>query len=208
MGAGLLWFGWFGFNGGSALIAGNLASLACLTTNTAGAAAAVGWMVIETLQRGKPTAVGVATGAVAGLVAITPAAGFVSPLGSVLIGFVAAAICSYALQLKNRSGLDDSLDVLPVHGVAGFVGIVLTGILALKVVNPAGANGLLAGNPGLLVIQLKAAGFTALWVGVGTYAVLKLIGSVMPLRVNDLEERQGLDIQAHGEEAYNTEFTG
>jgi Amt family ammonium transporter len=208
MGAGLLWFGWFGFNGGSALIAGNLASLACLTTNTAGAAAAVGWMVIETLQRGKPTAVGVATGAVAGLVAITPAAGFVSPLGSVLIGFVAAAICSYALQLKNRSGLDDSLDVLPVHGVAGFVGIVMTGILALKVVNPAGANGLLAGNPGLLVIQLKAAGFTALWVGVGTYAVLKLIGSVMPLRVNDLEERQGLDIQAHGEEAYNTEFTG
>jgi Amt family ammonium transporter len=208
MGAGLLWFGWFGFNGGSALIAGNLASLACLTTNTAGAAAAVGWMVIETLQRGKPTAVGVATGAVAGLVAITPAAGFVSPLGSVLIGFVAAAICSYALQLKNRSGLDDSLDVLPVHGVAGFVGIVMTGILALKVVNPAGANGLLAGNPGLLVIQLKAAGFTALWVGVGTYAVLKLIGSVMPLRVNDHEERQGLDIQAHGEEAYNTEFTG
>jgi Amt family ammonium transporter len=208
MGAGLLWFGWFGFNGGSALIAGNLASLACLTTNTAGAAAAVGWMVIETLQRGKPTAVGVATGAVAGLVAITPAAGFVSPLGSVLIGFVAAAICSYALQLKNRSGLDDSLDVLPVHGVAGFVGIVMTGVLALKVVNPAGANGLLAGNPGLLVIQLKAAGFTALWVGVGTYAVLKLIGSVMPLRVNDLEERQGLDIQAHGEEAYNTEFTG
>jgi Amt family ammonium transporter len=208
MGAGLLWFGWFGFNGGSALIAGNLASLACLTTNTAGAAAAVGWMVIETLQRGKPTAVGVATGAVAGLVAITPAAGFVSPLGSVLIGFVAAAICSYALHLKNRSGLDDSLDVLPVHGVAGFVGIVLTGVLALKVVNPAGADGLLAGNPGLLVIQLKAAGFTALWVGVGTYAVLKLIGSVMPLRVNDLEERQGLDIQAHGEEAYNTEFTG
>lgn len=182
--------------------------LACLTTNTAGAAAAVGWMVIETLQRGKHTAVGVATGAVAGLVAITPAAGFVSPLGSVLIGFVAAAICSYALQLKNRSGLDDSLDVLPVHGVAGFVGIVMTGLLALKVVNPAGANGLLAGNPGLLVIQLKAAGFTALWVGVGTYALLKLIGSVMPLRVNDLEERQGLDIQAHGEEAYNTEFTG
>jgi Amt family ammonium transporter len=208
MGAGLLWFGWFGFNGGSALIAGNLASLACLTTNTAGAAAAVGWMVIETLQRGKPTAVGVATGAVAGLVAITPAAGFVSPLGAVVIGFVAAAICSYALQLKNRSGLDDSLDVLPVHGVAGFVGIVLTGVLALKVVNPAGANGLLAGNPGLLLIQLKAAGFTALWVGVGTYAVLQLIGSVIPLRVSDLEERQGLDIQAHGEEAYNTEFTG
>jgi Amt family ammonium transporter len=208
MGAGLLWFGWFGFNGGSALIAGNLASLACLTTNTAGAAAAVGWMVIETLQRGKPTAVGVATGAVAGLVAITPAAGFVSPLGAVLIGFAAALICSYAIQLKNRSGLDDSLDVLPVHGVAGFVGILLTGVLALKAVNPAGADGLLAGNPGLLLIQLKAAGFTALWVGVGTYVVLKLIALAMPLRVSDQQERQGLDIQAHGEEAYNTEFTG
>lgn len=208
MGAGLLWFGWFGFNGGSALIAGNLASLACLTTNTAGAAAAVGWMVIETLQRGKPTAVGVATGAVAGLVAITPAAGFVSPLGAVLIGFAAALICSYAIQLKNRSGLDDSLDVLPVHGVAGFVGILLTGVLALKAVNPAGADGLLAGNPGLLLIQFKAAGFTALWVGVGTYVVLKLIALAMPLRVSDQQERQGLDIQAHGEEAYNTEFTG
>ena len=208
LGAGLLWFGWFGFNGGSALIAGNLASLACLTTNTAGAAAAVGWMVLETLQRGKPTAVGVATGAVAGLVAITPAAGFVSPLGAVVIGFAAALICSYALQLKNRSGLDDSLDVLPVHGVAGFVGILLTGVLALKVVNPAGADGLLAGHPGQLLIQLKAAGFTALWVGVGTYVVLKLIALAIPLRVSDQEERQGLDIQAHGEEAYNTEFTG
>jgi len=204
----LLWFGWFGFNGGSGLVAGNLASLACLTTNSAGAAAALGWMVIETLQRGKPTAVGVATGAVAGLVAITPAAGFVSPLGAVLIGFAAALICSYAIQLKNRSGLDDSLDVLPVHGVAGFVGILLTGVLALKAVNPAGADGLLAGNPGLLLIQLKAAGFTALWVGVGTYVVLKLIALAMPLRVSDQQERQGLDIQAHGEEAYNTEFTG
>ena len=151
---------------------------------------------------------GAASGAVAGLVAITPAAGFVSPLGAVVIGFAAALICSYALQLKNRSGLDDSLDVLPVHGVAGFVGILLTGVLALKVVNPAGADGLLAGHPGQLLIQLKAAGFTALWVGVGTYVVLKLIALAIPLRVSDQEERQGLDIQAHGEEAYNTEFTG
>ena len=188
MGAGLLWFGWFGFNGGSALVAGNLASLACLTTNTAGAAAAVGWMLIETWQRGKPTAVGVATGAVAGLVAITPAAGFVSPLGALLIGFIASLVSSQALVFKNRIGLDDTLDVLPVHGVAGFVGIVLTGVLALRSVNPAG--------------------FTALWVGVGTYALLKLIGVVMPLRVSDAQERQGLDINAHGEEAYNTEFTG
>jgi len=207
MGAGLLWFGWFGFNGGSALVAGNLATLACLTTNTAGAAAAIGWMLVETWQRGKPTAVGVATGAVAGLVAITPAAGFVSPLGAVVIGFVAALVCSQALVLKNRIGLDDTLDVLPVHGVAGFVGILLTGVFAMRSVNPAGADGLLAGNPGLLWIQLKAAGFTVLWVGVGTFAILKALGALMPLRVSDEQERQGMDIHAHGEEAYNTEFT-
>ena len=207
LGAGLLWFGWFGFNGGSGLVAGNLASLACLTTNSAGAAAALGWMVIETLQRGKPTAVGVATGAVAGLVAITPAAGYVSPIGALLIGFAAAIVCNTALQLKNRSRLDDSLDVLPVHGVAGLLGIVLTGVLALKAVNPAGADGLLAGNPAQLLIQLKAAGFTALWVGVGTYAVLQAVKAVLPLRVSGNEEQQGLDINAHGEEAYNNEFT-
>jgi Amt family ammonium transporter len=151
--------------------------------------------------------VGVATGAVAGLVAITPAAGFVSPLGAVVIGFVAALVCSQALVLKNRIGLDDTLDVLPVHGVAGFVGILLTGVFAMRSVNPAGADGLLAGNPGLLWIQLKAAGFTVLWVGVGTFAILKALGALMPLRVSDEQERQGLDIHAHGEEAYNTEFT-
>jgi len=207
LGAGLLWFGWFGFNGGSGLVAGNLASLACLTTNSAGAAAALGWMLIETLQRGKPTAVGVATGAVAGLVAITPAAGFVSPLGALVIGFAAAVLCNWALQLKNRSRLDDSLDVLPVHGVAGFLGILLTGVFALVSVNPAGANGLLAGNPAQFVIQLKAAGFTLLWVGVGTFVILQVLRMLMPLRATDDQERQGLDINAHGEEAYNTEFT-
>ena len=207
LGAGLLWFGWFGFNGGSGLVAGNLASLACLTTNTAGASAALGWMLIETVQRGKPTAVGVATGAVAGLVAITPAAGYVSPLGALVIGFAAAFLCSWALQLKNRSRLDDSLDVLPVHGVAGLLGILLTGVLALSSVNPAGANGLLAGNPAQLLIQIKAAGFTALWVGVGTFVILQALRMVIPLRASDAEERQGLDINAHGEEAYNTEFT-
>ena len=208
MGAGLLWFGWFGFNGGSGLVAGNLASLACLTTNTAGAAAALGWMVMETLQRGKPTAVGVATGAVAGLVAITPAAGYVSPLAAVLIGFAAALVCSYALQLKNRWRLDDSLDVLPVHGVAGLLGTLLTGVFTLKSLNPAGADGLLLGQASQLWIQLKAAGFTILFVGVGTFVILRLIRLVMPLRVNDVQEQQGLDINAHGEEAYNSEFTG
>ncbi|MEB3199490.1 MAG: ammonium transporter [Synechococcaceae cyanobacterium] len=208
LGAGLLWFGWFGFNGGSGLVAGNLASLACLTTNSAGAAAAVGWMLIETLQRGKPTAVGIATGAVAGLVAITPAAGYVSPLGALLIGSSASVVCYTALQWKNRSGLDDSLDVLPVHGIAGLLGILLTGVLAMRSVNPAGADGLWAGNPTQLLIQFKAAGFTALWVGVGTFAILRLLKLVLPLRASDADERQGLDIVSHGEEAYNNEFTG
>ncbi|MFM8526167.1 MAG: ammonium transporter [Cyanobacteriota bacterium] len=207
LGAGLLWFGWFGFNGGSALSGGSLASLACLTTNTAGAAAALVWMGLETIQRGKPTAVGMATGAVAGLVAITPAAGFVTPLSAVLIGAVAALICSWALQVKNRIGLDDSLDVMPVHGVAGLTGVLLTGVLALDSLNPAGADGWLAAGPGLLLVQARGAGFTILWVGVGTYVVLQLIRLVVPLRVSSEQERQGLDINAHGEEAYNTEFT-
>jgi Amt family ammonium transporter len=207
MGAGLLWFGWFGFNGGSGLVAGNLASLACLTTNTAAASAALGWMLIETWQRGKPTAVGLATGAVAGLVAITPAAGFVSPVAAVVIGLAAAVVCSHALQLKNRWRLDDSLDVLPVHGVAGLLGTLLTGVFALKTLNPAGADGLLVGQATQLWIQAKAVGFTILFVGVGTYVILQLIRLVLPLRVNDVAEQQGLDINAHGEEAYNSEFT-
>ena len=208
LGAGLLWFGWFGFNGGSALTSGNLASLACLTTSTAGSAAALTWMLIETAQRGKPTAVGMATGAVAGLVAITPAAGFVSPLSGALIGALAAVVCTWALQMKNRIGLDDSLDVLPVHGVAGLTGVLLTGVLAVRSVNPAGADGWLVAGPGLLLVQLRGAGFTILWVAVGTYAVLQRIRAVRPLRVSADLERQGLDINAHGEEAYNTEFTG
>ena len=208
IGAGLLWFGWFGFNGGSAYAAGNLASLACLTTSTAGSAAAVVWMVIETIQRGKPTAVGLATGAVAGLVAITPAAGFVSPLAGALIGAVAALISCWALQVKNRIGLDDSLDVLPVHGMAGLTGVLLTGLLAQKAINPAGADGWFFAGPSLLIAQLRGAGFTILWVAVGTYVVLQVIKLLVPLRVSSDQERQGLDIQAHGEEAYNTEFTG
>ena len=179
-----------------------------LTTNTAGATAALVWMLIDTVQRGKPTAVGAATGAVAGLVAITPAAGFVSPLAAMVIGGLAAWLCNSALQLKARLKLDDSLDVLPVHGLAGLLGILLTGIFAMKALNPAGANGLLAGNPIQLWIQLKAAGFTILWVAIGTYVVLILIRQFVPLRVADQQERQGLDVSCHGEEAYNDEFTG
>ena len=150
---------------------------------------------------------GVATGAVAGLGAITPAAGFVSPLAAVLIGFAAAALGSWALQLKLRLRLDDTLDVLPVHGMAGLLGTLLTGVFTLRSLNPAGADGVIAGRWGQLWIQLQAVGFTMLWVGVGTYALLVLLRLVIPLRVTDAEERQGVDINAHGEEAYNSEFT-
>jgi len=208
LGAGLLWAGWFGFNGGSGLVAGNLASLACLTTNTAGAAAALTWMLLETLQRGKPTAVGLATGAVAGLVAITLAAGYVSPLAALVIGGAAALVCSGALQLKQRWSLDDSLDVLPVHGIAGLTGTLLTGVFASKALNAAGVDGLLRGHGMQVWIQLKAIGFTVVWVSAGTAAILLLIRQFLPLRVSSMEEQQGLDINAHGEEAYNTEFTG
>ena len=208
IGAGVLWFGWFGFNGGSGLVAGRLASLACITTNAAGAAAALAWMLIETWQRGKPTAVGVATGAVAGLVAITPAAGFVSPMAALLIGGSAAGLCYGCLQLKTRLRFDDTLDVLPVHGMAGLLGTLLTGVFCLRSLNPAGADGVVVGRLDQLWIQIQAAGFTVLWVAIGTYGVLALIRCWQPLRVSDGEERQGLDISAHGEEAYNTEFTG
>jgi Amt family ammonium transporter len=129
-------------------------------------------------------------------------------VAAVLIGFSAALVCYGALQLKNRSRLDDSLDVLPVHGVAGLLGTVLTGVFALRSLNPAGADGLLAGRAEQLWIQCQAAAFTVVFVAVGTYAILQLIRLVMPLRVNDIQEQQGLDINAHGEEAYNSEFTG
>ena len=131
-----------------------------------------------------------------------------SPLASLLIGFAAALVCYQALQLKNRWRLDDSLDVLPVHGVAGLLGTLLTGVFALRSLNPAGADGLLRGQAAQFWIQCKAAGFTILFVGVGTYVILQLIRLVLPLRVNDIQETQGIDINAHGEEAYNSEFTG
>jgi Amt family ammonium transporter len=208
LGAGLLWFGWFGFNGGSGLVAGNLASLACLNTNSAAAAAALIWMLLEGQQRGKTTAVGLATGAVAGMVAITPAAGYVSPLAALAIGASAALVCGFAVQLKHNWRLDDSLDVLPVHGVAGLLGTLLTGVFCLKSLNPAGADGLIRGQVQQLWIQFQACCFTILWVGIGTYVVLQVIRSLLPLRVTDLQEQQGMDIHAHGEEAYNGEFTG
>lgn len=152
----MLWFGWFGFNAGSALEANNLAVAAFVNTNTSAAAAALTWLILEKSLRGKPTAVGAATGAVAGLVGITPAAGFVTPLASILIGSITTFVCFYAISFKHKVQVDDALDTYPVHGVGGTVGAILTGVFATTTVNSGGKNGLLYGNPGELLIELVA----------------------------------------------------
>jgi Amt family ammonium transporter len=204
LGAGLLWFGWFGFNGGSALTSSGLAAIAFGITNTAAAAAALTWTFIEARHRGRPTALGTATGAVAGLVAITPAAGYVHASSSILIGIGAGALCYWGVNiLKARRGYDDSLDVFGVHGLAGTWGALATGIFASQSVNPAGANGLLFGNPMQLLIQL--AGVAAAWAvaGVGTFVVLKIVNAVTPFRAASEAELKGLDLSVHGQAGYN-----
>ncbi|ACX52969.1 ammonium transporter [Ammonifex degensii KC4] len=203
LGAALLWFGWFGFNAGSALAANDLAASAFVVTNTAAAAAALSWMVVEWLHHGKPTALGVASGCVAGLVAITPASGYVSALPAVIIGLVAGAVCYLAVAvLKPRLGYDDALDVFGVHGIGGTWGALATGLFASKAVNAAGANGLFFGNPAQLGIQ--AVGVVATWVfaALATLVILKVVGLLTPLRATYSEEVSGLDITLHGEEAY------
>jgi Amt family ammonium transporter len=212
LGAGLLWFGWFGFNGGSALASGSLSTLAFVNTNTSAAAAALMWIILEWVLKGKPTAVGIATGAVAGLVGITPAAGFVTILGALLMGAITATCCFFAISLKAKLQFDDSLDTFPVHGVGGTVGAILTGIFATKLVNPYGGNGLLFGEtgqlfvgnaPGQVVTQLLATVLTYLIAGVGTFVILKVLDLTIGLRVKPEQEFQGLDINEHGEEGYN-----
>jgi Amt family ammonium transporter len=202
IGAAMLWVGWFGFNAGSALGANGLASSAFMATHTAASMAAIGWMLAEWLKSGKPTMLGAASGAVAGLVAITPAAGFVTPLSAVVIGLAAGVVCYSACFLKGMLGYDDSLDVVGVHGVGGILGAIMTGIFATKAVNPAGNDGLLYGNPGLLVTQLIAVGATVLFAVVGTSVILLVLKAVMGLRVSDQEERMGLDLSQHSESAY------
>lgn len=202
LGAGVLWFGWFGFNAGSALAANGVAANALVTTHTAASAALIAWVLFDLVRTGRSTAVGAATGAVVGLVAITPAAGFVTPGASIAIGAIAAA-CSYAaIQLRGRTKIDDALDVFACHGVAGIAGAMLTGVFATKAVNPAGANGLLAGNPHQVTIQLIAVSVTVA-LGVGMTAVIfGAIRLVMPLRVSVEDEIRGVDLTEHGEEAY------
>jgi len=202
MGASLLWFGWFGFNAGSALAANGLAAHAFMTTNTATAAAALGWMFTEWSSRGKPTVLGAASGAVAGLVAITPAAGFVTPMAAILIGAVAGVICYTACNLKSRLGYDDSLDVVGVHGVGGTWGALATGVFATKLVNEGGGDGLLYGNPKQLWIQFVAVLVTWVLGFVMTTVILKVLDATMGLRVSDEDEMAGLDLSQHSETAY------
>jgi ammonium transporter, Amt family len=202
MGAGLLWFGWFGFNAGSALEANGLAASAFLATNTGAAAAALGWMFTEWMARGKPTVLGAASGAVAGLVAITPASGYVGPISSLIIGAVAGSLCYMACNLKSKLGYDDSLDVVGVHGVGGTWGALATGLFASKAVNDAGGDGLFFGNPGQLWTQIVAVLATYALAVVGTWVILKIVDAVVGLRVTDEDEVVGLDLSQHSETAY------
>ncbi|MBY0277796.1 ammonium transporter [Candidatus Binatia bacterium] len=201
-GAALLWFGWFGFNAGSALAADGVAANAFVTTNTGAAAATLGWIFIEWITRGKPTVLGAASGAVAGLVSITPGAGFVTPMGAIAIGFLGGIICFYGIQLKEHLGADDALDVVGVHGVGGTWGALATGIFATKAVNAAGADGLLYGNPGQLVTQAIGVGATLVYCFIGAFILLKVTDVLVGLRATDEDEFAGLDLSQHSERAY------
>jgi Amt family ammonium transporter len=202
LGAGLLWFGWFGFNAGSSLASDGLAASAFVTTNTAAAAAAFTWMVVSWIHR-RPTVLGTVTGAIAGLASITPAAGFVTPLAGIPIGIVAAVVCYYImLLLKTKLGFDDSLDVFAVHGVGGILGMLATGIFASLAVNSAGADGLLAGDGGQLLYQLLGVVVVGAYAFAVTLIIGKLVDVTVGLRVGQSEEVVGLDLAQHGERAY------
>jgi len=201
LGAGLLWFGWFGFNAGSALAASPIAGLAFVTTMLAPAGTLVVWTFLDLMRSGKPTAVGCATAIVVGLVAITPAAGFISPMNGLLLGAIAAVPSYLGLMIRVKTSLDDSLDVVAAHGVGGTVGALLTGVFAEKSINGV-FDGLIAGNPGQVGIQAAAVGTAIVYSGVMSFILLKLIGLVIPLRATPEDEITGLDITMHGEEAY------
>ncbi len=201
LGAGLLWAGWFGFNGGSALSANGIAVNAIVTTNTAAASAGLSWMLLSWLDK-KPSVLGIITGAVVGLVAITPAAGYVTPLSAMAIGAIAAPISYFAIKFRQRRNLDESLDVWACHGIGGTWGALATGLFASKAVNPSGANGLFYGNPAQFLIQLLTVVVTILFAFVVTFTITKLLSKSMGLRVTANEEEVGLDISEHGEQAY------
>lgn len=199
IGTGLLWFGWFGFNAGSALSANALAVSAFLTTNTAAGAAGLSWMFFDVARGKKPSVLGFCIGAVVGLVAITPGAGFVSIPSSIFIGVVAAVVSNLAVSWKQKTSLDDTLDVFPCHGVGGIVGMLLTGVFATKTVNGAGADGLLYGNADFFFIQLKGALIVIIFSFVVSFVIFKLINLIQPIRVSEAEEEEGLDATQHDE---------
>jgi Amt family ammonium transporter len=203
LGAGLLWFGWFGFNAGSALTAGDLAVNAFVVTHLAAAMGAITWTTLSWIRQGAPSVLGAAAGAVAGLVAITPASGFVDSRGALVIGFGAGAICYFGVVLKSKLGFDDALDVFAVHGMGGIWGALATGLFATKAVNTAGADGLFyGGGIDQLGKQAVGVGVTVLWSGVMTFVILKVLDLVIGLRVESQEEISGLDSALHGESAY------
>jgi Amt family ammonium transporter len=204
LGAGLLWFGWFGFNAGSALGANGLAANALVVTNTAAAMGGLAWMTASWLRHGHPSVVGLAAGAVAGLVAITPASGYVDVPASLLIGLGAGIFCFFAVDvLKTNIGVDDALDVFAVHGVGGIWGALATGLFAQSAINPAGADGLFHGNASLFGVQLLVVVVTAIFSMAGTFVILKLVDSMTGLRVSTAEEATGLDLSQHNERAYS-----
>ena len=200
IGASLLWVGWFGFNAGSAVAANASAGMAMAVTQIATAAAALAWTFAEWLMRGKPSVLGIVSGAVAGLVAITPASGFVNPVGGLVIGIVAGIVCFWsATSLKKMLGYDDSLDAFGVHGVGGFVGAILTGVFAVEAVGGEGKKGLIDGNAGQVLTQLWGCLVTMAWCAVATFIILKIVDAAIGLRVTAEEEVEGLDINLHGE---------
>jgi len=203
LGAGILWFGWFGFNAGSELAMDGIATNAFLVTHLAAATGILGWCIGEKLARGKASVLGAASGAVAGLVAITPASGFVGGMSSLIIGFVAGWLCFYGVQLKNKFGYDDALDVFGVHAVGGIWGALATGLFASTAINSGGADGLFyGGGVALLIKQVIAIGATIAFAFIGTFIILKVVQAIMGLRVSESEEEEGLDISQHGEEGY------
>ncbi len=204
-GAGLLWFGWFGFNAGSALAANGIAVSAFVATHLGASAATVSWVIAEWLKTGKPTVLGAASGAVAGLVAITPASGYVGPVAAIVIGGVAGVVCYTAVRMKTHFHYDDALDVVGVHGIGGIWGALATGIFACAAVNSAGANGLLYGNPRQLLIQLIAVAASAGFAFAGSLVLLKITDAIVGLRVDEEAESIGLDLSEHEENGYALE---
>lgn len=200
LGAALLWFGWFGFNGGSALAANGLAANAFVVTNTSAAAGALGWIAANWMQ-GKPSSLGIVSGAIAGLVAITPAAGFVTPMSAIIIGMVAGIICYKAMLFRINIGLDESLDAWAIHGIGGLWGALATGIFATQVVG--GYSGLLYGNAGQFIVQIIGAGAAIIYAFILTFLIAKIVDITIGLRVTEEEEYVGVDISQHGERAYN-----